>query len=591
MRTFIAGLLSIALAASALMAQSSVPDQDPVLRAMIDELERSRALRVVDLDKPYYIEYALEDTDTFNASATLGGLMVANRARARVPQVQVRIGDYDFDNTNHVYSGYYSGARYDPEQWPLDNNYTILRQCFWLATDRTYKAALEGMARKRAALKNAANAEKLADFSKMQPVREVESIRQQNYDESAWTHRVEKLSAIFTAYPELYASSVNLQVYRGISYFANSEGTVERTLDNVAEVHALASAQAPDGMPLHDSAGFGSLDLEGMPSDLDARRAFTTVADNVRALLKAPVGENYSGPVLFEGVAAAQLMAQLIGDNLRVSRRVISDPGRPAPHMASDFETKLNSRILPDWIDVVDDGTQKEWRGHRLLGFYPFDMEGVPPKPVIAVEKGVLKSFLTTRQPVRAASTSTGHARLQGNYGTRAAAISNLFVKPSQTKPAAELKAQLIGMIKQSDKPYGLLVRKLDYPSSASRRELQQLFAGMSQSGGSSHPVSPPILVYRIYPDGREELVRGLRFRNLSARALRDILAASEESYAFDFINNAAPFAMIGAGGFLAPSTVVSPALLFEEIELERSQDELSTPPVVPPPPIEVSGK
>jgi TldD protein len=210
---------------------------------------------------------------------------------------------------------------------------------------------------------------------------------------------------------------------------------------------------------------------------------------------------------------------------------------------------------------------------------------------VIAVEKGVLKSFLTTRQPVRAASASTGHARLQGNYGTRAAAISNLFVKPSQTKPAAELKAQLIGMIKQSDKPYGLLVRKLDYPSSASRRELQQLFAGMSQSGGSSHPVSPPILVYRIYPDGREELVRGLRFRNLSARALRDILAASEESYAFDFINNAAPFAMIGAGGFLAPSTVVSPALLFEEIELERSQDELSTPPVVPPPPIEVSGK
>ena len=591
MRTFIAGLLSVALAISLLGAQSAVQDQDPVLRAMLDELERSRALRVVDLDKPYYIEYSLEDADTFNASAMLGGLINANRSRARIPQVQVRIGDYDFDNTNHIFSGYYSGARYDPEQWPLDNNYTVLRQCFWLATDRAYKAALEGMARKRAALKNAANAEKLPDFAKMQPVRDVENVRQPNYDESTWTNRAVKLSAIFTGYPELYTSSVDIQIYRGLSYFANSEGTVERTLDNVAEMHARASAQAADGMPLHDSAGFASLELEGMPSDLDARRGFTEVAEHVRALLKAPVGENYSGPVLFEGIAAGQLMAQLIGDNLRVLRRAISDPGRPAPHLESDFETKLNSRVMPDWIDVVDDGTQKEWRGHPLLGYYPFDMEGVPPKPVVAVEKGILKSFLTTRQPINGMSYSTGHARLQGNFGSRAAAISNLFVKPSQTKPAAELKAQLIGMIQRSNKPYGMLVRKLDYPSSAARRELQQLFARLSQSGGGSHPVSPPVLIYRVYPDGREELVRGLRFRNLSARALRDILAASEESYAFNFINNAAPFAMVGAGGFLAPSTVVSPALLFEDLELERSQDELSTPPVVPPPPIEVSAR
>ena len=283
-------------------------------------------------------------------------------------------------------------------------------------------------------------------------------------------------------------------------------------------------------------------------------------------------------------------MAQLIGDNLRVPRRPISDPGRPVPFMASEFQSKLGSRILPEWIDVVDDATQKEWRGKRLAGNYLFDMEGVPPKPVSVVEKGILKNFITTRQPVRGADSSNGHARLQGSYGARMAAIGNLFVKASQTK-GSPLKTQLMELCKQRGKPYGILVRKLDYPSSASVRELRGTLTAMSSSGGGSRPVSPPVLVYRVYPDGREELVRGLRFRGLTTRSLRDIIAASEESYAFNFINNAAPFAMIGAGGYLAPATVVAPALLFDEVELERVQDEQSKPPIVPPPPMEVAAR
>jgi hypothetical protein len=117
-------------------------------------------------------------------------------------------------------------------------------------------------------------------------------------------------------------------------------------------------------------------------------------------------------------------------------------------------------------------------------------------------------------------------------------------------------------------------------------RQLQGMMQGIMQSGGTARPVSPPAMVYRIYPDGREELVRGMRFRGLNSRVLRDILAASTEAYAFDFLNTGAPFAIMGGGGYLAPTTVVSPALLFEEIELDRAQDELSRPPLVPPPPL-----
>jgi len=315
------------------------------------------------------------------------------------------------------------------------------------------------------------------------------------------------------------------------------------------------------------------------------RKSLAEVGENVRALVHAPMGESYSGPVLLEPRAAAQLMAQLVGDNLRVPRRPMSDPGRNVPFAPSELENRLNARVLPDSFDVTDDPTQSAFNGKPLAGFYPFDIEGVPPRPVNVIEKGVLKSFLTTRQPIKGFPVSNGHARLPGSYGTFAAAIGNLFVKSSETTPLADLKKRLIEMTTSRGKPYAMLVRKLDYPYSASGTELQSLAQASAQSGGSSaRPVSPPILIYRVYPDGREELVRGMRFRGLTTRTLRDILAASSETAQFDFVNVAAPLAILGAGGYLAPASVVSPGLLFEELEFEPPTDQLPKAPTVPPP-------
>jgi predicted Zn-dependent protease len=337
-------------------------------------------------------------------------------------------------------------------------------------------------------------------------------------------------------------------------------------------------------MLLHDAVSLQSLELDKFPSEADMRKSMTEVAENVRALAHAPMAGSYSGPVLLEPRAAAQLFAQLLGDNLRVPRRPMSDPGRNVPFQPSELENRMGARVLPDSFDVTDDPTQSVFSGKPLLGYYPFDIEGVPPRPVSVVEKGVLKSFLTTRQPIKGFPVSNGHARLPGSYGTFAAAIGNLFVKSSETVPLADLKKRLIEMTTSRGRPYGMLVRKLDYPYSATASELQSLAQASAQSGGSARPVSPPILVYRVYPDGREELVRGVRFRGLTTRALRDILAASSETAQFDFVNVGAPLAILGAGGYLAPASVVSPGLLFEELEFEPPQDQLPKAPTVPPP-------
>ncbi len=565
-----------------LAAQAAKIDDDPVLKAMLDELDHSRALRVVDLDRPYYFEYSLEDVYGFSASATLGGLMSENHVRARFPRVQVRVGSYEFDNTNHLQSGRYSGSRYDSDQWPIDNNYAALRQSLWLATDRAFKTAVEAISRKRASLRNTASAEKLADFSQVEPVRSIQDITLRPFAWEPWIPRVRKLSAEFAAYPELTLSFVDLEANQGISRLANSEGTVERYIDTLLSVRIRAQAQAPDGSPLHEAIIVPTVDVNGLPSEAALSRLVHEVGDDLRALVKAPVSEAYSGPVLFEARAAAQLFAQTLGDNLRLPRRPVSDGGRPAPFLPSELEAKAGSRILPEWMDVVDDPTQAEWRGRKLLGWYPFDLEGVAPKPVIVVEKGILKTFLMTRQPAPGVSGSNGHARLTGAYGTNTAAIGNLFIKASQAVTRDALKQQLIDMVKRRNKPYGMVVRKLDYPSAASYREIQALAASSMQAG--SRPISPPLMIYRVYPDGREELVRGLQFRAVSSRSLRDIVAASDENYVFDFINNGAPLAMIGVGGYVAPASVIAPSVLFEDMELYQPQEEQQRPPLVPPP-------
>ena len=562
-------------------------DDDVVLRAMRDEMDRSRQLRVVaggGDDIPYFISYSLSDAESFHVSASLGAAVNVVHNHSRVPVIEVRVGSYDFDNTGHIFSGIYSGSRFDG-QWPLDDNYNTLRECFWLATDRAYKAALESMARKRAALNSAAApADKLADFAHADPAKNLAKISRQKIDTAALQSRAVNLSSVFNAYPEVLTSSVELEAIDGVAWFMNNEGTILRYPDRVTFVVGKAEGQAPDGMLMRDAVEFPSLKIDDLPAEAEMRKALTALAENIRSLTKAPVGEAYSGPVLFEPQAAAQLFAQLLGENVQVPRKPLAEPGRQVNFLPSEFETKIGSRVLPAWMDVKDDPTQSSMKGKPLAGYEQFDMEGVPDKPVSLIEKGILRSFLTTRQPIKNSSESNGHARLPGGYGADHAAITNFFVNAQESVPMADLKKKLMEMLKQTGKPYGMLVRKLDFPFSGGAGELRALAQASSQSGGSAMPVSPPLLIYRVYSDGREELVRGLRFRGLSSRSLRDILAASQETALFEYVNNAAPLALVGAGGYLAPTSVIAPGVLFEEIEFEPSREQLPKLPIVPPP-------
>jgi predicted Zn-dependent protease len=355
----------------------------------------------------------------------------------------------------------------------------------------------------------------------------------------------------------------------------------------LAYLRLEARAQAADGMALRSSEMIPRLNVDDMPPEMELNRLAQTLAQELTDLAEAPVGEANVGPVLFEGRASAQIFALLLGLNLRLPRRPVAEPGRQLAFEPGQLEARFGSRILPEWMDVVDDPTLTQWQGQPLFGHYVVDMEGVAPVPVRLVESGMLRNFLLTRQPVKGHDGSNGRARLPGQFGARQAAFGNLFVSASETVPAQELRSRLLEMIAQQNKPYGLIVRKLDFPSSASVNELRQMAAAARQRGGSL--VSSPVLVFRVYADGREELVRGLEFRNFTVRSLRDIVAASDDSYLFHFMDNNAPLAMMGAGGFVATSSVIAPSVLFEDMELDAVEQDLPTLPVVPPPELAAS--
>lgn len=560
---------------------AQTPATDNLLKAMHDEIDRASKLTLANLEAPYFVEYVVAEEEAFSTTASLGGLLTRRHDRFRLPEVKIRVGDYKFDNSNYVGSGFNFGSRYDLERFPLEDNYPLLRRYLWLMTDSAYKSAVEAISRKRAALRNLQQGEQISDFAHADPVKSLRPIKRLSLDEEQWANKVRTLSTIFAAQPEVKTSGVEFEASEGGFTLVNTEGSEVREPESVAFLRARATAQATDGMTLRDSVMFHATSADRLPPEAELRRGITKLAENVTALAKAPKGEDYSGPVLFEGTAGAQIFAEVLGRNLTVSRQPTGGGGRGGGGgTPSEFEGRMGARVLPDSFDVVDDPTQTEWRGHPLFGSYKVDMEGVVPKPLKLVEKGVLKSYLLTRQPVRGFEGSNGRARLPGGFGTSSATVSNLFVSSTDPTPVAEMKKKLIELCKTRNKPYGILVRKMDFPSTGTMAEVRSIAGG--QQGG--RPVSLPLLVYRVYTDGREELVRGVRFRGFNARSLKDILAAGDDSNLFEWMENSAPFALVGAGGTTTEACVVAPSILIDDLELHPLEGEQPKLPLVSPP-------
>jgi TldD protein len=305
-----------------------------------------------------------------------------------------------------------------------------------------------------------------------------------------------------------------------------------------------ASEQAPDGMRLDRSPQYISSRIEEMPTPGQFYADALSLIDGMKKLREAPVvDEEYRGPVLFSNDAAADMFYDLIASNV-VGRRPA--PGRPA-RTTGAFASSFKARVLPDFISVVDDPTVETFEGHSLSGSYKVDDEGVPAAPVSVVDKGQLVNFLIGRLPIRGFPSSNGHGRASGS-GNTGPAPGNLFIRAARTSPREELKKQMLNQLRDRGLKYGYFVDTLG-------------------------PRLSPRMLYRVWADdGREELVRGAIFNELDTRALRsDLVAVGNDP----LISNrpGIPF-----------MSIVSPSVLFDELEVKRADNSKDKLPEYPAP-------
>ncbi len=554
--------------------------EDPQLRAMTDELARSQTLRLNDLPRPYFISFSSDDEDVFTASASLGGLLSSGGGRARIASIQVRLGDYKFDNMNCAFSGQ---LRTVPQ--PVEDDYNALRTTLWLAADQIYKRSTEELAAKKNILRDAQNPDSTPDFTIEPALQLVLPIPVAAVDNKTWVERVKHLSGRFASHNEIVQSNVTVKSIVSTFRLTNTEGTIIRTPELLAAVEIRARAVADDGNQVWNTVFLNALRVADLPDEAKLATLVDQVATETEAIRKAPLATDYSGPVLFENQAAAAMLAEVLTDALHAERKPVAPQGQPPQMLEGVWATRIGSKVLPDWASLLDDPKQRQFDGKPLLGAYEVDEEGVAAKAIHLVDNGTLKSFYMTRTPVRTFSGSDGHGRIHGPFGEAYALFGNLFFQAAVTVPNDQMKVKLIEMVKANGLKYGMLMRRMDFPSTASRQDLEEIFK-QAAAGGNSRTMSPPILAYRVYPDGREELVRGIRFKDFSAKDLRNIVAASDAPYVLNYLNNGARFAWAEGGSEASMSSVVAPALLLESVDLGRSQDDLTKPPVVPAPPL-----
>ena len=536
--------LPVLAGAQAATASRSDAEKDPLLKAMLTEMDRSMSqLQLPGFAKPFFIQYRIEDVDDFQTKAEFGASEGSGRSRQRVARVTVRVGDYKTDS---------SGGRGDGslQLAALDEDPVAVRSALWAATDTAYKSALAAYAQKQAALKQVQTPPQADDFSQEKPVVSLGEPGKLEVDDAAWTDRIAKTSGLYRTDSTVSASQHEVEYSMAEfharvtnTWLVTSEGTIVRKTAAEYQESFAAGTQAADGMRLDRSFASSGASLK----DLDSQETFAHHAveeiASLSDLRKAPlVEEEYHGPILLSADAGADTLHELLAGGLVATRPKLGTEARTNGAFASSY----HARVLPDFLDVVDDPGLKSYAGKGLVGAYAVDDEGVPAQAVNLVTDGKLESYLLGREPVRDFPQSNGHGRA-GITGAARPSLGVLKISAKDGVTDDELNKKLMDMAKD--------------------RGLKNVYFVQTLGGEMT-----PRLLYRVSSDGKRELVRGAALDEVDQRALRSsVEAAGKDLYVANYFGD-------------VPVTMLAPALLLSDATVKRANEKNDKLPFYPPP-------
>ena len=539
-------LVVLALAATCVSAQS------PLIKILTGELDRNFAvLKDKGNPAPYFMGYSVTDSESNVLSASDGAISGENHGRARLLDITVRVGSPKFDNYRRVNGqvpNFSSTSSIALEDDPL-----AIRQAVWLNTDRVYRSASQRLIQIQADEKlRAAATDGSDDFSAETPQVFFEQPPPLKFNATEWAARLRRLSAEFTKYPGALNSSITLQAERTVETLVTTEGTRVEQGRLFSRIVITTAGKASDGMDLQTLETFETDDPAHLPKDAEILAAVEKAGKNLQDLLAAPPSDPFVGPAILSGRAAGVFFHEIFGHRIEGHRQKDEAEGQT-------FTKSVNKEILPPFLSVIFDPTLREFQGTMLNGSYLYDDEGVKARRVPIVEDGVLKTFLMSRSPIDGFPNSNGHGRRQPGAEV-VSRQSNLFVESSKKVSDEELRQMLIDEVKKQGKPYGLFFDQVTGGYTTTARRGLQAFTVI------------PLVVYRIYPDGRpDELIRGVSIVGTPLASLGNIVATSDKSEIFNGI--------CGAESGNVPVSAISPALLVSSIEIQRKERSQDQPP------------
>ncbi|MFO0599425.1 MAG: TldD/PmbA family protein [Myxococcaceae bacterium] len=554
-------ILTLALCAQLTLAGKPPPDpRQALLDAMAEELDRNRAqLQLKDNRPPYFISYQMKDYDGRELVARYGALFQDETSRDRKLAVDVRVGDYAFDssvNEELDFSFSLKGTSYlAKKSGPIDDSPAALKTALWLITDEKYKQALFNFLKKQGeAVYAVDDPKRAASFSRQSPEVLIEPRLDFGFAHDRWATFARALSARLAKEKTFFDSEVRVSGDRVVRYFVNTEGARLVTESMIYAVHVMATTRADDGQLLQDSRDWYAPREGQLPDEAEINKQVEQMIADLNALRLAPTIDPYTGPAILEPDAAGVLFHEAVGHRLEGDRQDNEAEGKT-------FRGQVGRQVLPPFLTVLDDPTLAARAGKQLNGHYAFDEEGVKAQRVVLVKDGVLQTYLLSRRPVDGSKESNGHGRSQGNRRP-VARMANLVVESTKKVGAAELKKMLIAEAKKQGKAFGLLIRDITGGNTNTSSFGYQAFKGT------------PRMVFKVdVKTGQETLVRGVEIVGTPLSSINRILATGDTEGVFN--------GYCGAESGMVPVSTVAPAVLLQEIELQRSLEGKDRPPLL----------
>jgi TldD protein len=557
---FVLTLSILAISATASMAETD----DSIMNAMVDELERSTQRLVLDdYERPYFISYRLTDIRSMSVRASYGALESSGGNAYRGIEAEVRVGNYQQDNTSDDEGFYFDphdtdSYRYSRPHGPIDNDIPALRHELWLLTDYFYKRALEEyIGEKGRMIQKVEEPDRPDDFSKVTPVQVMQPIDSLDVDRKRWEGMLRAVSARFKSESLIYGSSVDFDAIAHTRYLVTSEGTRMRTVHHNYSLSLTADARADDGMPINLSKVYKTHTYDRLPDSLELAAAVDSLIETILALRDAPVMEPYTGPAIIKSGASGVFFHEALGHRLEGHRIRREAEGHT-------FKGKIGTKIVPEFLNVYDDPGVKDVDGTELYGHYEYDDEGVPAEHVELVKDGVLKTFLMCRTPIEGIAQSNGHGRAD-IWSEPVSRQGSLFITTEDPLSYSELKERLLEECRKAGKEYGLVFE-----------EMVSGETNTSSYGVQTLRVRPRVVKKVFVEDGREELVRGVELIGTPLSLLENIAAAADDMGVFNGV--------CGAESGWVPVSAIAPSILLPEVEVQKTDRDLKRAPILPPP-------